>query len=142
MASAEIRVPQNVKSQALELVVLRCGCGNPDGHRGRPCPRPASRENLQTVSYYHRNWLLRTVRIISIRIRDWMRNRGWVQVPIEYDPAPWDSDPELEERIYNALRDRWAEEKQKVEHLPEDQVRAYLEDWLKRQPEVKHGGAD
>ena len=139
MASTEIRVPQNVKSGELILSVSRCGCGNPDQHRGVPCPTPARQEDIGRVAYYHRNWFLRNLGIAVIRVRDWLRNRGWAQVPTQYNPAPWDSDPELQDRLHNALADRWEDERTKVQHLPDEQVRAHLENWLKEQPEVRDG---
>jgi hypothetical protein len=48
-----------IKSAELGLTVTRCGCGDPDQHRGSVCPRPRAVEQLGTVAYWHRNPLKR-----------------------------------------------------------------------------------
>ena len=54
----------SVQSASLSAVVIRCGCGDPDGHNGLrgpagPCPRPRATEDLGVVAYYHCNPLRR-----------------------------------------------------------------------------------
>lgn len=50
--------PINARSKAKEVslsaTVIRCRCGNPDGHRGATCPQGVE-ENLGAISYWSRN---------------------------------------------------------------------------------------
>lgn len=50
-----ILLPINAESGSIEIVVIRCGCGNPASHPDGPCPTPRKREDLGIVAYSHRN---------------------------------------------------------------------------------------
>lgn len=53
-----IQVPINTESAQIDAVVIRCGCGNPDSHKGEVCPK-GKPVNLGTIAYFHRNPLRR-----------------------------------------------------------------------------------
>jgi hypothetical protein len=53
---AEIRAPGEIASVnelTLSAVIIRCGCGNPEAHRGQICPRPRKKENRGELAYWH-----------------------------------------------------------------------------------------
>jgi hypothetical protein len=56
---------EGIQEVAIEAVVIRCGCGDPDSHNGRrgpatTCPLPRAVEQRGTVSYWHKSWWRRT----------------------------------------------------------------------------------
>ena len=58
-----VATSQSAKQAAVEAVVVRCGCGDPDSHSklNRPCPNPRQVENKGTIAYYHRNPIIRMI---------------------------------------------------------------------------------
>ncbi len=53
-----MQVPLNTESAQIDAIVTRCGCGDPDSHKGEICPK-GIRVNLGTIAYFHRNPLRR-----------------------------------------------------------------------------------
>jgi hypothetical protein len=55
---ADMNAAGRVKQFSVEAVVIRCACGNPASHLDALCPVGVV-EDHGTVSYYHRNPLMR-----------------------------------------------------------------------------------
>lgn len=47
---------------SVSAVVIRCGCGNPNSHRGQPCPQPRRFENKGELAYWHPSTMRRITR--------------------------------------------------------------------------------
>ena len=43
------------KEAEVSLLVIRCGCGDPDSHMGAPCPAPRKTTDLGVVSFTSSN---------------------------------------------------------------------------------------
>ena len=39
-----------VTEMTLHAVITRCGCGDPDSHRGKPCYKPRAKEDLGEIA--------------------------------------------------------------------------------------------
>jgi hypothetical protein len=55
---ADLTAGNRVKQFSIEAEVIRCRCGHPSDHPDSPCP-VGKVEDHGTVSYYHRNPLVR-----------------------------------------------------------------------------------
>lgn len=69
--------PAGARQAALECAIVRCACGSPETHRGKPCPQ-GRLERLGTVAYYHRSpWkrlLYRLRRVFRPRCTVWEKS--------------------------------------------------------------------
>jgi len=64
-----LQVPANAKEVSLEIVAIRCGCGDPDSHRLAVCPSPLpfDRDRDRRFLYWHRSWVKRVLYALKNR---------------------------------------------------------------------------
>lgn len=59
----------NVRQAAMEGSILRCRCGDPEAHKGSPCPKGVE-EPVGTLAFTHTDW--------RVRLAHWILSRsGW-----------------------------------------------------------------
>lgn len=50
----------NLGEMSLSAKIIRCGCGHPERHRGKVCPKPRRIEDKGELAYWHKSFWRRT----------------------------------------------------------------------------------